>query len=46
LDFRLLGKVGMPKWWNSAYDYPFLIGVARYGFARADLFIEGILVSF
>lgn len=36
------GNSILPKWWTNDFDLPFMLGCAKYGLNRSDLFIEGI----
>jgi hypothetical protein len=36
------GNSILPKWWTNEFDLPFMLGCAKYGLNRSDLFIEGI----
>ncbi|KAI8828551.1 SNF2 family N-terminal domain-containing protein [Chytriomyces cf. hyalinus JEL632] len=46
LSLRNVGKSGLPEWWSSEHDKGYLIGVAKWGLNRADLYVEDDTLPF
>ncbi|KAI9002707.1 SNF2 family N-terminal domain-containing protein [Gaertneriomyces semiglobifer] len=38
--YKRNGRSGLPSWWSTDYDKPFLLGIAKWGLHRSDLIME------
>ncbi|KAJ3060867.1 choline dehydrogenase 7, partial [Podochytrium sp. JEL0797] len=46
LALRTIGRSGLPEWWSTEHDKAYLIGIAKWGLNRADLYVEDDTLPF
>ncbi|KAJ3378317.1 choline dehydrogenase 7, partial [Entophlyctis sp. JEL0112] len=46
LALRTIGKAGLPEWWYTEHDKAYLIGIAKWGLNRGDLYVEDDTLPF
>ncbi|KAJ3355013.1 hypothetical protein HDU83_004184 [Entophlyctis luteolus] len=46
LALRNIGRAGLPEWWSSEHDKAYLIGIAKWGLNRGDLYVEDDTLPF
>ncbi|KAJ3090278.1 choline dehydrogenase 7 [Physocladia obscura] len=43
---RTIGRSGLPEWWSTEHDKAYLIGIAKWGLNRGDLYVEDDTLPF
>ncbi|KAJ3031256.1 UNVERIFIED_CONTAM: choline dehydrogenase 7 [Siphonaria sp. JEL0065] len=46
LVLRTIGRSGLPEWWSTEHDKAYLIGIAKWGLNRGDLYVEDDTLPF
>ncbi|ORY40365.1 hypothetical protein BCR33DRAFT_740236 [Rhizoclosmatium globosum] len=46
LALRTIGRAGLPEWWSTEHDKAYLIGIAKWGLNRGDLYVEDDTLPF